>query len=135
MKHRNDEETELQIAAVNLLSLILPAGAMIHHSHNEGRRTKRDAGLAKAMGQRAGFADLIILWRGTTYFIEFKSRTGKQSPAQKEFEADVVATGFPHYEIVRSIEQLVGVIRAWGLEARRVGNAGPSRASGVPDMP
>jgi hypothetical protein len=119
---KQDPETQLQIAAVNLMRHVLPVGAVIHHSHNEGRRSKRDAGIAKAMGQRAGFADLMILYDSRAYFIEFKSMEGRQSKAQKEFEADIVATGFPHYEIVRSIPGLVGVLRAWGLEARRIGN-------------
>lgn len=122
-----DQETQLHIAAVNLMRLVLPPDAVLHHSHNEGKRSKRDASIAKAMGQRAGFADLIVLWRGVVYFIEFKSAKGVQSKTQKAFEADIAATGFPHYAIVRTLDELVGVLRAWGLEHRRVGNAGPSR--------
>lgn len=122
---RADPETQLQIAAVNLLEYVLPAGAVVHHSHNEGKRTKRDAALAKAMGQRAGFADLMILFNGAAYFIEFKSANGRQSASQKEFEADLLATGFQHYAIVRSIPELVGTLRAWRLEARKIGNFGP----------
>lgn len=122
-----DEETQLQIAAVNLMRLVLPPDAVLHHSHNEGKRSKREGGIAKAMGQRAGFADLIVLWQRTTYFIEFKSAKGRQSATQKDFEADIAATGFEHYAIIRSLDHLVGVLRAWGLEHRRVGNAGPSR--------
>lgn len=127
---RHDPETQLQIAAVNLLRYVLPVGAVVHHSHNEGKRSKRDAGQAKAMGQRAGFADLVIFYKSTTYFIEFKApadraaerRAGRQTKEQKQFEADLAATGFPHYAIVTSIEELVGVLRAWDLMARRVGN-------------
>lgn len=119
-----DEETQLHIAAVNLMRYCLPPGAVIHHTHNEGKRSKRDAGLAKAMGQRAGFADLMILHNSVAYFIEFKSAKGRQSQSQKDFEADVVAAGFPHYFIVRGIDELVGVLRAWGLMHRNVGNAG-----------
>ena len=115
------EETQLQIASVNLMRMVLPSDAIIHHSHNEGKRSKRDAGLAKAMGQLAGFADLIILWRGVCYFIEFKSATGRQEKEQAAFEENLAATGFPHYAIVRSIEVLVGVLKAWGLAKRSVG--------------
>lgn len=104
---------------------VLPVGAIVHHSHNEGRRTRRDAAIAKAMGQRAGFADLMILHAGRAYFIEFKSPTGTQSKGQKDFEVDLLKAGFPHYAIVRSIPELVGVLRAWQLEARKIGNAAP----------
>lgn len=111
---RQDPETQLQIACVNLMRYVLPVDAIVHHSHNEGKRTRRDAGIAKAMGQRAGFADLIILYDRRAYFIEFKSPTGRQSRAQIDFEADLLATGFPHYEVVQSIEECVGVLQAWG---------------------
>lgn len=120
-----DEETQLQIAAVNLLQYVLPIGAVIHHSHNEGKRSKREGGIAKAMGQRAGFADLMIMFNRVVYFIEFKSKKGSQSTTQKAFEADIAAQGFEHYAIIRSIPELVGTIRAWGLEARKIGNHGP----------
>lgn len=119
---RADPETQLQIAAVNLMRLILPVGAIIHHSHNEGKRSKREAGIAKAMGQRAGFADLMILHDGEVYFIEFKSPTGRQSTSQKDFQKDLDRAGFSSYAIARSIDDTVAALRQWGLEARRVGN-------------
>ncbi len=125
---RRTDETDLHIAAVSLLEHVLPKGAIVHHSHNEGKRSKRDAGLAKAMGQRPGFADLIILYRNTVYFIEFKSKTGTQTVVQMYFEMDIRATDFKHYEIVRSLEELVAVLDGWGILARGVGNAGPVRA-------
>lgn len=122
-------ETDLHIACVQLLRLALPSKAVLHHTHNEGKRTRRDAGLAKAMGQRAGFADLMILHAGRAYFIELKTATGRQSPSQQQFEFDILQAGFPHYAIVRSVDELIGVLRAWDLCARSVGNAGPLRAS------
>jgi hypothetical protein len=119
---RADPETQLQIAAVNLMRLILPEGAMIHHSHNEGKRSKREAGIAKAMGQRAGFADVMILYCREVYFIEFKSPTGRQSASQKDFQIAAAIAGFPNYAIARSIDDTVAALRQWGLEARKVGN-------------
>lgn len=128
MAARRDIETPIHIACVNLLTYVLPSTAIVHHSHNEGKRTRADASKAKAMGQRAGFSDLMILHDGRAYFIEVKapagpgSRGGKQSDAQIDFEADLLAAGFPHYAIVRSVDELVGVLRAWGLMSRNVGN-------------
>jgi hypothetical protein len=109
---------------------VLPPRAILHHSHNEGKRSKRDAGLAKAMGQRAGFADLMVLHDRVAYFIEFKSETGRQTGEQRTFEVDLYDNGFPHYAIVRSIPELVGVLRAWGLEARKVGNVSLDKWAG-----
>lgn len=131
MQKRNDEETALHIASVNLLRLTLPPGAVIHHSHNEGKRSKRDAALAKAMGQRAGFADLMILHDSRAYFIEFKSSIGRQSKSQMDFEDDLAATGFPHYAIVRTIDELIGTLRAWGFKSAKIGNAGHAPIRGA----
>lgn len=125
MVRRNDPETQLQIAAVNLLRLILPPDAVLHHSHNEGKRSKRDAGIAKAMGQRPGFADLTIYLRSVAYFIEFKVGRNGQTPGQLEFEADMARTGFPFYAVVRSIDELIDVLARWEIPHRKIGNAGP----------
>lgn len=122
---RDDQETRLQIAAVNLLRLALPADAVLHHSHNEGKRSKRDASLARAMGQRAGFADLVIFWQREVYFIEFKRPDGggRQERSQKEFQDDMAATGFERYAIARSIEDVEAALRSWGVPLKIVGNA------------
>jgi hypothetical protein len=121
---RLDVETQLQIACVNLCQYVLPKGAIVHHSHNEGRRSKRDAAIAKAMGQRAGFADLMIMHDTVTYLIEFKTATGRQSSAQREFEDDARANGF-RYAIVRSVDEFTRLLSDWGLAVRKIGNAAP----------
>lgn len=94
---------------------MLPAGAILHHSHNEGRRSKADAGTAKAMGQQPGFADLIILYLGVVYFIEFKSGDGEQTPDQVRFEAGLHETGFTYYTIIRSVDEFVSALSRWNL--------------------
>ena len=43
-------------------------------------------------------------------FIETKSKTGKQTKEQKEFERDVIFQGC-EYHIVRTFEEIVGVLR------------------------
>jgi hypothetical protein len=116
-------ETAIHIAIVNLLYLALPKGAIIHHSHNEGKRSKADAGKAKAMGQRPGFPDIIIMWQRVTYMLEVKTATGRQSNVQKDFERDAAATGFPFYAIVRSVSEAEATLKAWGIPIRTVGNA------------
>jgi hypothetical protein len=57
--------------------------------------------------QSAGFPDLLILiTNGSTLFVEVKSETGKQSPAQKDFERRVVESGSNrHYRIWKNVEQ------------------------------
>lgn len=66
---------------------------------------KIDGARMKAMGMVAGVSDLcFICGDGTTAYIEMKTPTGTQSPAQKLFEAAVRSVGAPYY-IVRSVEE------------------------------
>ena len=57
---------------------------------------------AKAAGMLPGFADMVLLMPRNGYhglFIELKCVGGRQSPAQKTFEANVTEQGYL-YEIV-----------------------------------
>ena len=108
---------------VNGLQYALPRDAVLHHSHNEGMRSKADAGRAKAMGQRAGFSDLIIFWRGIVVMLEVKTRSGRQSAAQLQFAADMSQTMFHEYHVVRSYEDAVLACFTAGIPTKNVGNA------------
>jgi len=63
---------------------------------NGGTRDIREAGQLKASGMLAGVSDMILLWLGKAYCIEFKKPGGVQSMAQKLFEQAVS----PHAEYV-----------------------------------
>lgn len=67
----------------------------------------------KAMGLRAGVADLVVLLpNGRTAFLEVKTPTGKQSEHQKDFQNMVEFLGFKYF-LVRSVDDvekaLVGI--------------------------
>lgn len=49
------------------------------------------------MGAVAGVADLLISLKNNLFFIEMKNATGKQSQAQKDFEAKCNALGIGYY--------------------------------------
>ena len=68
-----------------------------------------DGNKNKAMGLQAGRSDMELLWRGSVYFIELKTATGRQSKGQKLWEDTVTYHGF-QYHVVRSIEEFVGVV-------------------------
>lgn len=67
----------------------------------------------KAMGKLAGVADYIFLWGGGCGCIEFKTPTGKQSEAQKRFQAWCESCGVP-YEIATSKEEGLDILKRWG---------------------
>lgn len=54
-------------------------------------------------GLPEGFSDLIVLANKTIYFVEVKTRTGKQREAQKKFQTIVTQHGY-NYIIARSVE-------------------------------
>lgn len=66
----------------------------------------------KRMGMRAGVADLsLMLPDGRIAYIELKTATGRQSPAQIEFAEDCAALGAP-YHLVRTLDAFVEVVTA-----------------------
>ena len=69
----------------------------------------------KTKGVRAGVPDLsfVLPPNGRAAYIELKSATGKQTPLQESFEADVSACG-ALYALCRSLAEVEGTLRGWG---------------------
>lgn len=77
---------------------------------NGGKRGKREATLMKAEGVLAGVPDIFVAEGRHDcggLFLEFKSAKGRQSPAQKAMEVNLLRQGYS-VELVRSAEE------AWG---------------------
>lgn len=66
---------------------------------NGGNRNKREAARMRGTGIVPGVSDMLFLYRGRTYAIEFKNPggTGRQSPAQVNWERLVRSQGFEYY--------------------------------------
>lgn len=65
---------------------------------------------AKTTGLMSGVSDLVIIKPdGELVFTECKNETGKQTPAQKDFENTVTALGF-RYIVVRSLDEFKSLI-------------------------
>lgn len=64
----------------------------------------------KAMGLQAGRADMELLFNGSVYFLELKTKTGRQQPVQKKWQELVEARGF-QYHIVRDVQMFSEVIK------------------------
>ena len=64
-------------------------------------------------GLLAGAPDLLIITPdGRTNFLEVKAPDGRQSDAQKAFQARCAIVGV-HYRVVRSISEAEEVLREW----------------------
>ena len=108
MKH---EEDHIQEVCVNWFRLrYREPKYLIYAIPNGGNRNLREAARLKKTGVRNGVADLQVLAKNKTFYIEMKTETGKQSPEQKEFEKIVVDLGFNYY-LCRSFDDFSKVCR------------------------
>lgn len=119
---RRHIEDALQISTRALFDRIFDSADVVClHVPNGERRDKAAAGRLKAMGTLAGTADWFLSWRGPRPpfigWIEMKAERGRQSPEQKAFQARVTALGH-HYAICRSLDDVLGVLDAWGVPKR-----------------
>jgi hypothetical protein len=77
-------------------------GRLFTVNNNSGG--KFEGAIMKAMGVVAGVADMMYLSDAGLIALEFKTPTGRQSPAQKEWQETIEAAGYRYY-IIRSFEQ------------------------------
>lgn len=116
-------EAQLQRAVASYLSLVMPDKVMWSAIGHGGGGKIRGAQL-KGMGLRRGLADFYIAWYTIngqqTLWIELKSKDGRQSDEQKQFQACVENIGHS-YIICRSIDEVVNaiILNAVPTKARR----------------
>ena len=110
IKRRRSRELGPHLAIFRYLSYVLPPDWLVHHSPNQGHgRSKKQGGILKAMGVKAGFPDLICLGDDgmlpTGFFVEVKSATGSRSEAQRKFGKWAEAHGWPVI-VARNIDEV-----------------------------
>ena len=77
-------------------------GRLFTVNNNSGG--KFEGAIMKAMGVVAGVADMMYLSDAGLIALEFKTPTGRQSPAQKEWQETIEAAGY-RYVIIRTFEE------------------------------
>ena len=115
----NQDEHRLQVAICNYLD---HCNYEFFAIPNGGLRNIKVAAKLKREGVKAGVADLFIAMSNGIYnglFIEVKVGKNRQQPNQKLFEQKVKENGF-QYKIVRSIDDMVAVIKEYRTESRQV---------------
>jgi hypothetical protein len=113
---RRHDESNLQMSCVRWFRLQYPEMAgLLFAVPNGSKRGRVTAAILKAEGALAGVSDLLFLMPAGTWpylCIEMKTKTGRQSPAQKEFQNNVEAVG-ARYALVRSFDEFVSLIREY----------------------
>ena len=117
----NQEEHNLQCACVKWFAYQHPELAgLLFAVPNGGARSKATAGKLKAEGVVPGVADLILLvpfhMQGFDAFhalcIELKTKTGRQSPEQVEWQEKVRKKGYV-YVVIRSLDDFIATVEGY----------------------
>jgi hypothetical protein len=125
---REQSEIELTIEVAEYLRAC-EIEAVWTHVANE-RRDRAEAVRSWRMGLLPGVTDLVFwLPNGGTLAIELKTQTGRQSPAQRDFEARLACYGHP-YRICRSIAEVYAALREHGVVIREGAVAKARRLAG-----
>ncbi len=114
----NQDEHKLQVAICKYLDL---CGYEFFAIPNGGLRNIKVAAKLKQEGVKAGVADLFVALSNGKYhglFIEVKVGKNRQQPNQKIFEQKVLENGY-QYKVVRSIDEMIAVIREYRIEQRQ----------------
>ena len=112
-------EEDLQRACVAWLEIALAADwRFLHIPNQRGTRSETENRILKALGVKAGAADLLILSpHGPVYWLELKSPTGSLSTAQRDWRDWRRANGLP-WALIRSLEDLVAFCRDHQIPVR-----------------
>ncbi len=89
--------------------MALPDGAAWTTLEPGGYRTKAEAGIAKARGVKAGWPDVLIVFKGRAVFFELKAPKGRLSAAQKAVHERLRLAGAVVYT-VRSLDELAAFL-------------------------
>ena len=108
---KNNEEARIQTEFFKLIPLYFPniPDKLIFAVPNGGSRHVREAANLKRQGVKPGVSDVIVLIpkKGfASLCIEFKTRVGKQSEEQKEFQKQAESCR-NKYVVVRSASQAI----------------------------
>jgi hypothetical protein len=76
-----------------------------------------DRHMTRAPGYRSGAPDLLFIILGRACLIELKTRSGRVQPCQHEARDAIIRAGGWH-AVCRSIEDVEGTLRAWGVNLR-----------------
>ena len=109
-------ESDIQIACVRWFRYQHPKLArLLFAVPNGGARNAVTGTILKAEGVVPGVADLLLLVPRNGYHglaIEMKTKTGRQSDSQREWQQEVEAQGY-RYAVCRSVEGFIETVEGY----------------------
>lgn len=103
-------ESQIQSACVTWLWNTHPETRGLFFAVNNNSEHIARAMQRKSVGLVPGVSDTLFMWHGKTYCFEFKTPTGRQSPAQKAWHDKVSMHDFG-YIIIRSLTEFQAAIK------------------------
>jgi hypothetical protein len=110
-------EQALQMQLVAVLRYALP-GVVFWHTPNEGKRSRVQGGILKAMGMKAGVSDFIFVLppHGRIAALEIKAAKGKPTELQTDFMNRIISAGglaawFDNFDEALACLRLWGIVR------------------------
>lgn len=113
----NRAEEVFHMQAWEIIRSFKRPDALAFHVPNGEKRNRSTAAKLKRMGVVSGVADFCIVVDGRCHFVELKTSTGRQAPAQKSFAALAEAAG-ASYWIVRHMDDLAFALNSIGACSR-----------------
>lgn len=107
-------EAQIHAAVVAYCHRAMRPGVVVHHSPNEGKRTRWEGAQLARTGVMTGFPDLLFVADGRAYGLELKAAKGRLTPSQAMAHDRLKEAGMK-VEIARSVDEAVAVLRGWNL--------------------
>ena len=112
MKLKTSEHS-LQVAVLAYMTFCAAKDINVIAIPNAARRSLRMGARMKAEGLQSGVADLcIMLPGGRVAWLELKTDKGRQSIAQKGFEAKCKRLDHP-YALARTLDEAIAALTQW----------------------
>lgn len=102
MKSASEEFLQAQVAGF----LRSNHSGIWYHIRQENQGSAQWNQKGKRLGVRSGVADLLVHFGSRTAYFELKTKAGRQSKTQKDFERDCHQSGIPYY-VIRSIDDFI----------------------------
>jgi VRR-NUC domain-containing protein len=119
---RASPEASLQRSVFDWLRHVGVPGLIFFHVPNGLVSNPRAVCRMKREGLTSGVPDICLVRPGgTAAFLELKSPTGRQTPAQRAFQQLCESNGTP-YAIARTIDEAIKALSSWGC-IKKVGIA------------
>lgn len=109
-------EEAIQRDTIKLLYAVEPECIWAHVPNQRASAIQRM--ILSGLGVKAGFPDLVFLWRGGGGVMEMKAAKGRLSSEQRAFRDECKRLGIPH-EVIREPEAAVRALESWGVGMKR----------------